>query len=42
MEGSIRGLIEVSYYPGFPVLPGETKNNHEKIQLRLDMKPGIS
>jgi len=42
MEGNIHGLIEVSYYPSFPVLPGETKNNHEKIQLRLEFEPGIS
>lgn len=42
MEGNIRDLIEVSYYPGIPVLPGEAKNNHEKIQLRLEFEPGFS
>jgi len=42
VEGIIRDLIEVSYYPGVPVLPGEAKNNHEKSQLRFEFEPGIS
>jgi hypothetical protein len=41
MEGNIRDLIEVSYYPSVPVLPGKAKNNHEKIQLQLEFEPGI-